>query len=112
MKKGLFKKYDLDSEKAIMEIGSYFSLKKKIELEVQGLTKVVRRHKKAKRRNEKLQAAPDAMLNVQSEINKFKRGLLLKLHKEGEFSDTVIRQVEKELDIDELKLNLQLPKEK
>jgi uncharacterized protein (TIGR04141 family) len=33
LKKGIFKKYDLDSEKAIMEIGSYFSLKKKIDFE-------------------------------------------------------------------------------
>ena len=30
LKKGLFKKYNLDSEKAIMEIGSYFSLRKKL----------------------------------------------------------------------------------
>ncbi len=94
-----------------MENNMYEHLKKKIELEVQGLTKVVRRHKKAKRRNEKLQAAPDAMLNVQSEINKFKRGLLLKLHKEGEFSDGAIRQIERDLDIDDLKLNQLLIRE-
>lgn len=33
LKKGIFKKYDLDNEKAIMEIGSYFSLRKKIDFE-------------------------------------------------------------------------------
>jgi len=36
---------------------------------------------------------------------------LIKLHKEGEFSDAVIRQVEQEMDINELKLNLQVSKE-
>jgi hypothetical protein len=30
LKKGIFKKYDLDKEKGIMEIGSYFALKKKL----------------------------------------------------------------------------------
>ncbi|WP_281336429.1 DUF6119 family protein [Flavobacterium eburneipallidum] len=33
LKKGIFKKYNLDDEKAIMEIGSYFSLRKKITFE-------------------------------------------------------------------------------
>jgi uncharacterized protein (TIGR04141 family) len=33
LKKGIFRKYDLDSTKAIMEIGSYFSLNKKINFE-------------------------------------------------------------------------------
>ena len=87
-------------------------LKKKIEIQIQNLTKEVRRHKKAKRNNEELQAAqPDEMLNAYSEINKFKRGLLLKLHKEGEFSDEAIRQSERDLDIDDLKLNQLLPNE-
>ena len=87
-------------------------LKKKIEIEVQGLTKEVRRQKKAKRTSKKLQVAhPDAMLNAQSEINNFKRGLLLKLHKEGEFSDEAIRQIERDLDIDDLKLNQLLTRE-
>ena len=47
--------------------------------------------------------------NVQ--INKFKRELLVRMHKEGEFSDAAIRQVEREMDIDELKLDLKVPKE-
>jgi hypothetical protein len=33
LKKGIFKKYDLDNVKAIMEIGSYFALKKKLNFE-------------------------------------------------------------------------------
>ncbi len=54
---------------------------------------------------------PDDLLNAKLEISKFQRSLLLKLHKEGEFSDAVIRQVERIMDIDEMKLNLQVPKE-
>lgn len=33
LKKGIFKKYDLDKEKGIMEIGSYFALKKQLDFE-------------------------------------------------------------------------------
>lgn len=33
LKKGVFKKYDLDNVKAIMEVGSYFALKKKLNFE-------------------------------------------------------------------------------
>ena len=88
-------------------------LKKKYEDLINDLTRELRRHKKAKRNDEILAAtAPDALVNAKLEISKFQRALLLKMHKEGEFSDAVIREVEKELDIDELKLNLQVPKEK
>jgi len=51
------------------------------------------------------------MLNAKLEIGKFQRELLVRLHKEGDFSDAAIKQVEREMDIDELKLNLQVPKE-
>ena len=85
-------------------------LKNKLETQIQNLTREVRRHKKAKRNNEEVPVArPDAMLNAQLEINKFKRGLLVKLHKEGEFGADAIRQIERELDIDDLKLNQLLP---
>jgi monovalent cation/hydrogen antiporter len=87
-------------------------LKHKYELLIANLTKEIRRHKKAKRNEEKVQLqTPDALINTQLEISKFRRALLLKLHKEGEFSDTAIKQVEREMDIDELKLNLLVPKE-
>ncbi|HMG68184.1 MAG TPA: Na+/H+ antiporter [Chitinophagaceae bacterium] len=87
-------------------------LKRKYEQLIQDLTKELRRQKKAKHNKEELSATPtDNLLIAKIEINKFQRGLLLKLHKEGEFSDEVIRHVEQEMDIDELKLNLQVPKE-
>ena len=54
---------------------------------------------------------PDPMVNAELEIKKFQRELLIKLHKEGEFSDDAIRQVERKMDIDELKLDLKLPRE-
>ena len=37
--------------------------------------------------------------------------LLIRLHKDGDYSDTAIKQIEREIDIDELQLNGQLPKE-
>ena len=54
---------------------------------------------------------PDPLLNAKLEISKFQRDLLIKLHKEGDFSDAVLKKVEQEMDVDELKLNLQLPKD-
>jgi CPA1 family monovalent cation:H+ antiporter len=51
------------------------------------------------------------MQKAQIQIGQFQRELLLKLHKEGRFSDTAIRKVERDMDIDELKLNQLLPKE-
>ena len=49
---------------------------------------------------------------AQIEINKFQRHLLLKLHQDGEFSDTAIRNIERGMDIDDLKINKQVQKEK
>ena len=87
-------------------------LKNKYAGLIHDLTKELKRHKKAKRNDEVVETKPpDALLNAQLEISKFQRELLLRLHKEGEFSDAVIRQVEREMDINELKLNLQVPKE-
>ena len=54
---------------------------------------------------------PDNLLTAKLEISKFQRELLIKLHKDGDFSDTAIKHVEREMDIDELKLNTLLPKE-
>ena len=45
------------------------------------------------------------LLLVQLEIVRFQRELLLKFHKEGSFSDDAIRYSERELDIEELRLN-------
>jgi len=87
-------------------------LKNKYEMLIQDLTKELRRQKKAIHNEEEVKATPpDALLNAKLEISKFQRGLLLRLHKEGEFSDRAIKQVEREIDVDELKLNMQVPKE-
>lgn len=87
-------------------------LRKKYEVLINNLSKEIRRHKKAKRNDQPLKPAPpDEMVNAQLEINKFRREILLKLHKEGHFSDAALKQVEREMDIDELKLNLKVPKE-
>jgi len=84
---------------------------KKYELEIQKLRNDIRRHQKSKQHSANLiELPPDALLETKLEITKFQRGLLLKLHKEGEFSDTAIRHLEREMDIDELKLNLHVPK--
>ena len=50
------------------------------------------------------------MQKIQIEIGKFQRELLLKLHKDGKYSDAAIRRVEKNMDIDDLKFNQLLPK--
>lgn len=87
-------------------------LKKRYELMVKSLTKDIHIHKKAIGKNEEVPVLPaDPMVSAQFEIKKFQRDLLIKLHKEGDFSDDAIRQVERKMDIDELTLNLQLPKD-
>lgn len=87
-------------------------LKKKYDHLINDLENELRRHKKAKRNDKVVEAkVPDALVNAKLEISKFQRALLIKIHKDGEFSDPVIRQVESELDIDELKLDSQVPKE-
>jgi Na+/H+ antiporter len=87
-------------------------LKKKYEVQIADLTKEIKRQKKAIRNDDEVKVLPPtALQNAQLEISKFKRALLLRIHKDGEFSDAVIKQVEQELDVDELKLNLQVPKE-
>jgi monovalent cation/hydrogen antiporter len=86
-------------------------LKKRYELKVNDLTKEIRRQKKAKRNDEEIEPSPPTDLtNAQLEISKFKRELLIRIHKEGEFSDEAIKKVEREMDIDELKLELKVPK--
>jgi Na+/H+ antiporter len=87
-------------------------LKKKYELQINDLTKEIRLQKKAKRNDEEIKPLPPTdLVNAQLEIGKFKRELLVKIHKEGEFSDAAIKKVEREMDIDELKLELKVPKE-
>lgn len=87
-------------------------LKDEYEELIGKLTKEIKIHKKAKNNNAKLNPpGPDNLLYARLEINKFQRELLIKLHKDGDFSDAALRHIERELDIDELKLNQELPKE-
>ena len=69
-------------------------------------------HKQNEKRKEQ---SPVRMLTetqkAQIEIGLFQRKILLRLHKDGNISNEVIRQVEKEMDIDELKFQQLLPKE-
>lgn len=53
------------------------------------------------------------MLAAQLEIARFQRNLLIKLHKEGRFSDDAIRKIEREFDIEDMRLNglVEKPKE-
>jgi CPA1 family monovalent cation:H+ antiporter len=70
------------------------------------LTTEIRRHKQAIRANAAFSSGPaDALQNAKTAISKYQRTLLLKMHKEGLFSDAAIRKVERTLDINELKLN-------
>jgi monovalent cation/hydrogen antiporter len=50
-----------------------------------------------------------AIQQAQIEIVRFQRELLLQFHKNGEFSDAAIKEVERDMDITELKLNQLLP---
>ena len=88
-------------------------LKDKYEQLINNLTKEVRRHKKAEHNDKEIKATqPDAMVNARLEISRFQRALLLKMHKEGEFGDAAIKKVEAQIDVDEMKLNLEVPKDK
>jgi CPA1 family monovalent cation:H+ antiporter len=53
---------------------------------------------------------PVPMLAAQVEISKFQRELIIKLHKEGAFSNQVVRKMEQELDHEDLRLNRLLKK--
>ena len=81
----VIKKYNLSIEKLHKEIIQIERQKKPVKSEI--TTTVLQ------------------LLLVQLEIVRFQRELLLKFHKEGTFSDDAIRYSERELDIEELRLN-------
>ena len=87
-------------------------LKIKYNARAEKLTEEIRIHK---RNEKKTKQSPvtilTPLLTAQVEIGRFQRELLIKLHKEGSFSDNAIKVVERDLDIDDLKLNQLLPKE-
>ncbi|MBN9379872.1 MAG: Na+/H+ antiporter [Chitinophagaceae bacterium] len=68
-----------------------------------------------KRNEKRREQAPIRTLTdiqkAQTEIGLFQRKILLRLHKDGNISNEVIRQVEREMDIDELKFQQLLPKD-
>jgi CPA1 family monovalent cation:H+ antiporter len=81
-------------------------LKNKYQSVITELTTELRRHKKALQANTEVTSVPtDPLQNAKTSISRYQRSLLLKMHKEGEFSDAAIRKVERKLDINELKLN-------
>jgi CPA1 family monovalent cation:H+ antiporter len=83
-------------------------LKNKYEQQIRKLNKQIQLHKRARYFNYEVKPAePDNLLTAKVEINKFQRELLIRLHKDGDFSDATIKQIEREIDIDELKLNQQ-----
>jgi CPA1 family monovalent cation:H+ antiporter len=87
-------------------------LKNKYQQMIDNLSREIHIQKKAVQKDGEVPALPpDPMVTAQLEIKKFQRELLIKLHKQGEFSDDAIRKVERRMDIGELKLNLQLPKD-
>ena len=85
---------------------------KKYELVAVKLVKEISTHTRNEKEEEQLPVRMlTAMQKAQIEIGRFQRKLLLQLHKDGRFSDNAIKQVERDMDIDELKLNQLLPKE-
>ena len=51
------------------------------------------------------------ILAAEMEISKFRRELLIRLHKDGSFDHQTIKQLEQELDVDDLRLNGLLKRE-
>ena len=87
-------------------------LKLKYEQSAIKLVKEIGTHTRNERKTEQMPVRTLTPLQeAQKEISRFQRELLLKLHKDGNFSDTAIRKVERDMDIDELKFNQLLPKE-
>lgn len=87
-------------------------LKKKYTTLANTLTKEIKATKRRMANDEDIIVSPvSPMLNAQIEVSKFQRELLIKLHKDGTFSDTAIKHAELERDIDDLKLDMSLPKE-
>jgi monovalent cation/hydrogen antiporter len=87
-------------------------LKLKYERLAAKLTKEISTHTRNEKKEDQMPVRTlTSLQEAQISIGHFQRELLLKLHKEGKFSDAAIREVERDMDIDELKLNQLLPKE-
>ncbi len=87
-------------------------LKNKYNKRADKLANEIRIHKRNEKKDNPVPVTVlTPLLNAQVEIGKFQRDLLIKLHKEGTFSDVAIKEVQRDMDIDDLKLNQLLPKE-
>lgn len=87
-------------------------LKHKYEQLTQNLTNEISMHTRNEENEEQLPVRSlTQMQKAQIEISRFQRELLLQLHKEGKFSDAAIRQVERDMDIDDLQFGQLLPRE-
>jgi CPA1 family monovalent cation:H+ antiporter len=87
-------------------------LKKKYETIARTLTKEISTHRINERKDEQLPVViVTPMMNAEIEIGKFQRELLLSIHKKGTFTDAAIKEAERNMDIDDLKLNQLQPKE-
>ena len=85
---------------------------KKYEQSATSLDKEIHTHELNENRKDQLPVRTiSPMQEAQQEIALFQRQLLLKLHKEGKYSDAAIRQVERDMDITDLKFNQSLPNE-
>ncbi len=87
-------------------------LKNKYNSRAEKLHNEIRIHKRNERKDVSVPVTVlTPLLNAEVEIGKFQRELLIKLHKEEAFSDTAIKKVERSMDINDLTLDQQLPKE-
>ncbi len=81
-------------------------IRKKYDITINKLNKDIQQiesHKKPA--TNLLSTSTGQLLLANLEIAKFQRELLIKFHKEGSFSDESIRHAERELDVEELRLN-------
>lgn len=87
-------------------------IKARYEFTISELHKEIESDNRNRKREQEHQLlAPLApILAAQIEISKFQRELLIKLHKEGTFSNRTIRKLEQELDQDDVRLNRLLKK--
>jgi Na+/H+ antiporter len=81
-------------------------LTKRYDLQIDRLNKDISMIEQSKRpAKNKLATLVGQFLLAQLEITKFQRELLIKFHKDGSFSDEAIRHAERELDVEEMRLN-------
>jgi CPA1 family monovalent cation:H+ antiporter len=87
-------------------------LKKAYDMRADRLSREIRLHKK-KETAEDTAAIPvlSPLINAQQEILEFERELLIQLYKNAVYNDAVIREVERELDIEAMRLNQLMPED-